>query len=164
MTIRQMTPADLPQVLALQHLAYPPELWDAAAAFESRLRLAPTTNLVLERDGAIAAYLISHPWASQAPPPVDTALDALPAPPHVWFIHDLTTAPSLRGSGAGRRLYQAGAQAAEALGLATAELIAIEGAEPFWARLGFRRWEAGADLAMKVAGYGVQAVYMAQPL
>lgn len=164
MIIRPMRSADLPQVLALQHLAYPPALWDAAPAFESRLALAPSTNLVLERDGAIAAYLISHPWPGQAPPAVDTVLSPLPAPPHVWFIHDLTTGPAVRGSGAGRALFKAGAQAARALGLAKAELIAIEGAEPFWARLGFVRLSADPDLAIKVAGYGARAVYMERPL
>lgn len=159
-----MTPADLPQVLALQHLAYPRELWDAAPAFESRMRLAPATNLVLEHAGAVAAYLVSHPWTGEAPPPVDTVLAALPPPPHVWFIHDLTTGPAVRGSGAGRRLFEAGAEAARALGLRTAELIAVAGAEPFWSHLGFRSAVTDAGLAAKVRAYGPEAAYMRRAL
>lgn len=155
-----MTCADLPQVLALQHLAYPRELWDAAPAFESRLRLAPTTNLVLEHEGAIAAYLISHPWTGESPPSVDTVLSAAPPPPHVWFIHDLTTGPAVRGSGAGRRLFDAGVDAARALDLQTAELIAVAGAEPFWSHLGFHRAQADSALVAKVTAYGPEAVYM----
>ncbi len=159
-----MTPADLPKVLALQHLAYPSELWDAAPAFESRLQLAPTTNLVLADAGAVAAYLVSHPWTLQSPPPVDTVLTDLPPPPHVWFIHDLTVGAAIRGAGAGRMLFEAGAAAARDMGLQTAELIAVAGAGPFWSRLGFLPIEAEAALARKVAGYGPGAVYMHRTL
>lgn len=163
-TLRPMTLADLPQVLELQALCYPPALHDERPAFESRLALAPSMNHVAERSGEIAAYLVSHPWASQSPPPVNAVLATPHADSLCWFIHDLSVAPLARGSGLGRRLIASGAQAATALGLARSELIAVEGAAEFWLSQGWRPVDVNATLAGKVAGYGPLAAYMARPL
>lgn len=162
--LRPMTPIDLPQVLELQAACYPPALHDEAPAFESRLALAPAMNLVAVRGDTISGYLISHPWTTASPPPVNAILDPPEGVAQCWFIHDLSVAPSARGAGLGGRLIQAGAQAARAAGLDRSELIAVEGAADFWLAQGWSAVKADAALAAKVAGYGALAAYMAKSL
>ena len=136
-SIRPMREADLDAVLAVQAQGYPPALRDGREAFASRITLAPSANLVVDGPDGCAGYLVSHPWLSRSPPPVDTVLDGPPPRPECWFIHDLSVAPAAQGAGLARRLFLAGAAAAETLGLRRSELIAVEGAAPFWLRLGY---------------------------
>ncbi|MBQ1542172.1 GNAT family N-acetyltransferase [Caulobacter sp. CCUG 60055] len=162
-SIRPMREADLDAVLAVQAQGYPPALRDGREAFASRITLAPSANLVVDGPDGCAGYLVSHPWLSRSPPPVDTVLDGPPPRPECWFIHDLSVAPAAQGAGLARRLFLAGAAAAETLGLRRSELIAVEGAAPFWLRLGYLPVaEVGDALADKVAGYGAAARYMAR--
>lgn len=160
-TIHPMRLDDLDDVLSLQSVGYPPALHDGREAFASRIRISPATNLTATGPNGLAGYLISHPWSSRSPPPVDTVLDRLPEGRACWFIHDLSVAPSAQGAGLARRLFEAGREAARTLGLERSELIAVEGAAPFWRRLGYHPVvEVGEALAAKVAGYGAAAVYM----
>lgn len=151
---------DLPAVLVLQTEGYPPALHDAAPAFLSRLAMAPEMNLVAHDDAGLAGYLVSHPWVSASPPPVDTEI-APPVEADCWYVHDLSVASHARGSGLAQALIAAGVTAARARGLARSELVAVEGAAPFWEKQG---WRASADvtpaLAAKVAAYGASAVFM----
>jgi GNAT superfamily N-acetyltransferase len=160
LVLRPMAPQDLPAVLALQATGYPPALHDSADAFLSRMALAAELNLTAWREGELAGYLVSHPWAAGSPPPVDAVLDPA-TPADCWYVHDLSVAQAARGLGLGKILLAAGREAAMARRLTRSELIAVDGAAPFWRRQG---WAAPAaiapDLALKVAGYGPSAVFM----
>lgn len=157
-----MRSEDLPQVLALQAEGYSADLHDSRPAFESRMALSPTMNLVARRGPKLVGYLVSHPWASHAPPPVDAILPAQ-APMECWYVHDLSVAPAARGTGVTQALLERGAEEARRLGLERSELIAVAGAAPFWEKQG---WQAARSitpaLAAKVAGYGAQAVFMSR--
>ncbi|MDP3491431.1 MAG: GNAT family N-acetyltransferase [Phenylobacterium sp.] len=160
LVLRPMAPQDLADVLALQARGYPPALHDSAAAFLSRMALAPSLNLTAWRDAALVGYLVSHPWAAGDPPPVD-ALLAPGTPAECWYVHDLSVAEGARGLGLARTLLVAGRDAAHALGLSRAELIAVEGAAPFWSRHGWRAPKGVAPaLAAKAAAYGPSAAFM----
>lgn len=155
-----MTPQDLGEVLALQGEGYPAALHDSADAFLSRMALTPALNLVAHEGGDLRGYLVSHPWGAGSPPPVNSVLPTT-APQACWYVHDLSVAEAARGLGLARRLLMAGRDAALAQGLTRSELIAVEGAAPFWRRQG---WSLPAiiapDLAAKVSGYGPSAVFM----
>lgn len=159
-----MTSADLPQVLAVQASCYPPDLRDGAAAFLSRLAFAPMTNLVAETAEGVSAYLLSHPWRRESPPPLDTELPRYDGPTDCWFIQDLSVSPDHRGSGLAQSLYAAGREAAAGLALCRSELIAVQDAEAFWRSLGYRAVTASSGLARKLTSYGPGATYMARSL
>jgi GNAT superfamily N-acetyltransferase len=160
LVLRPMAPQDLPAVLALQALSYPAALHDSADAFLSRMVLAAELNLTAWQGDELAGYLVSHPWAAGSPPPVDAVLDPA-TPADCWYVHDLSVAQAARGLGLGKILLAAGRDAATARGLTRSELIAVEGAAPFWRRMGWAAPAAVApDLASKVAGYGPAAVFM----
>ena len=153
--IRPLTLADLPAALALQAAGYPEALWDGEDAFASRMTVAPDWCWAFERDGSLEGYLLSHPWTTMSPPTPDTVLDR--AEGDVWYIHDLSTAQAARGRGVGRALLAA-CEAAHPQ-VRRSELVAVDGAEPYWRRLGWRPAMAG-PIAAKVAKYGPAAGYM----
>ncbi len=159
--IRPLTPDDLPAALALQAAGYPPFLHDGPEAFASRLSVAPQGCWAAVVDGTVAGYLISHPWASLAPPAPDVVLDR--ARGGVWYVHDLSVSEAARGTGLGRALLAAGRAAHP--DLRTSELIAVAGAARYWETAGWRIVaDLPADLALKVAAYGPDARYMTRAL
>lgn len=155
--IRRFQLGDLPAALALQAIGYPAHLHDGEAAFASRLTVAPNWCWASVTDGQLDGYLLSHLWASMRPPAPDVVLDSALGP--VWYVHDLSVAARVRGTGIARALLNA-CLAANAP-VHRSELIAVEGARRFWERQGWCPVTGPSDvLAAKVAGYGPLAVYM----
>lgn len=165
--IRRLTVADLPQALEIQSLAYPAFLREDAAAFASRLTLRQSCCFAAIRTEAcgetLIAYLLAHGWPSRSPPAIGTILSE-PKECAILFIHDLAVAPASRGTAVGRRLVDVATGTAARQGLARAELIAVEGAVPYWQRLGFAEETVSPALADKVAGYGPAARRMTRPI
>jgi ribosomal protein S18 acetylase RimI-like enzyme len=164
--LRRMHDADLPAVLALQARAYAGAAFapERPAVYRSRMRLAPDLCLVaLDEDGALLAYLVSHPWHTQAPPALDTDLVALPADATCWYLHDCAVEASAQGRGVAGELYEAASAAARAQGLRGAALTALAPAAAYWLRLGYRvEHRPGLDAVL--AHYGPGTVYMTRTL
>ncbi|WP_332770953.1 GNAT family N-acetyltransferase [Phenylobacterium sp.] len=159
--LRPLSAADIPACAALQNAAYLPLYREPAEILASRLTVAPTCCWgAFGGDGGLTAYILSHPWPAAAPPAIGTALGA-PPPGDNWFIHDLAIGEAARGLGLGRALVRMAADAALALGLVRGDLIAVQGAGGFWARMGYADPpHLPAALAAKVAAYGPDARYM----
>ena len=159
---RAMTPMDLPAVLAIADAVHP-DFPEDAAIFAERLALHPAGCRVLDRDGAILAYVLSHPWAAESCPPLNRLLGALPDPAGSYYIHDLALLPAARGSGAAPAIVAALAEHAAGLGLASMGLVAVNGSASFWRRQGFAEAEVPA-LSSKLASYGPDARFMLREL
>lgn len=157
--IRPLQPEDLPAALAIQEASYPPFLRESAAAFLSRLEIAASCCLAAMRDGALVGYLLAHGWPRQSPPKVGAVLPRHAAS-DVLFIHDLAVSAAGRGASTGRRLIAQAFGTAARRGLATAELIAVEGAADYWRALGFEEAACSPDLTAKLATYGAAARWM----
>lgn len=162
-TIRTMRPDDLPGVLALQAAAYADAGFapEGAAVYLDRMALAPDFCLVADAcDGALAGYLVSHPWHEGVPPPLDTGLGSLPDLASCWYLHDCVVAAAAQGSGLAARLHAAGREVALAHRLRTGALVAVQGAAAYWRGKGYvPRTLPG--LPERLAKYGDGAVYMA---
>lgn len=161
--IRPLRPADLADALAIQEASYPAFLREDAPAFLSRLEIDASYCFAATRDGTLIAYILAHGWPSQSPPSVGTILPRRAAR-EVLFIHDLAVARAGRGTGVGRRLVAEALRQAASNGLATAELIAVEGAADYWRTLGFGEAPCSPDLAAKLASYGPAARWMTRPI
>jgi ribosomal protein S18 acetylase RimI-like enzyme len=154
---RPMTPADLSTVDDIAEAVHPlhPE---NTTVFAERLRLYPEGCHVLESSRVIAGYVISHPWSGD-PPALDTLVNALPAAPATYYIHDLALLPSARGNDAGATIIGRLIDHARQAGFATVSLVAVNGSEPFWHKLGFIR-AADESLHKKLRSYGGDAALM----
>lgn len=159
---RSMSVSDLQRVLivaAQVHAAYPED----AAVFAERLRLYPAGCRVLEIEGQVAGYIISHPWRLGTPPTLNSLLGALPANADTYYLHDLALLPMARGAGAGSVIVEALVQQACAEGLATLSLVAVHDSVAFWQRHGFAMVEDPA-LTEKLQSYDQAARFMVRRL
>lgn len=150
---RPMRQTDLPTVKAMSdavHGAYTEDM----AVYAERLALYPDGCRVFERDGALLGYLIAHPWRSNAPPALGNLLGAIPTTADIYYLHDLALLPQARGSGAGASGTAAAIAQARASGYTRMMLMAVGGADSFWARQGFAR------LPSRIASYGKEACLM----
>ncbi len=149
---RPMQPDDLPAVNRIAELVHP-AFPESPAIPAERLALYPAGCLVLERDGAVVGYAVSHPHAG-LPPALDTLLGRLPAVPTDYYLHDLALLPEARGHGAAAvaLLMQQAMQA----GLPVVSLVAVNGSVGFWQRQGF------AVTGAAPASYGADAACMAR--
>ncbi|MBP1858973.1 GNAT family N-acetyltransferase [Rhizobium herbae] len=155
---RPADPADIGVIYDIQCIAHDlqPEAQDVLL---ERLLLCPQGCFVLENDGVVSGYVLSHPWIRRSPPPVDARLGAIPVEADIWYLHDLALLPATRGSGAGAKVSALLAEQARQAGFTTVALVSVNGSQGFWERQGFSAHMDGA-LAGKLESYGGQAVYM----
>lgn len=133
---RPMQADDLAAVSAISdavHGAYTEPL----AVYAERLDLYPDGCRIFERDGAVAGYLVTHPWHRHSPPKLGALLGAIPGDANTYYLHDIALLPTARGTGAGRAALDFVVDHARALGFADVTLMAIGGADRFWAAQGF---------------------------
>lgn len=155
---RAMTPDDLEAVHALGervHPGYPERI----EVFAERLRLYAPGCRVLEAGGAMAGYVISHPWHPMTPPKLDSLLVMMPTFPATFYIHDLALLPAARGTGAGAAAVADLVAHTEAIGLADLSLVAVNASVPFWRRQGFDIVES-RSIAAALASYDEEARFM----
>jgi len=160
---RPMTAADLHAVLAvaaLVHPAYPED----EAVFAERLALVPEgCHVLVDEEGLLLGYLVSHPWPAGAVPALNALLGEIPAGATNWYIHDLALLPEGRGSGAAGRIVAQVADLARKAGCTRLALVAVNESAEFWQRQGFREANDPA-LAAKLASYDDAACYMRRDL
>lgn len=158
-----LRPEDLAATVEVQAAVYPAFLLEAEPAFLSRLKLAASYCLAAHHDGALVGYLLAHGWTRQSPPNIGTLLaDGVPS--EVLYIHDLAVSPAARGLRAGQKLLSHAFARAAQDGLSTAELIAVEGAADYWARLGFDAPIMPPEFLDKLATYGSSARWMTRQI
>lgn len=155
---RRMIAGDLPAVDRLSVRLHPdyPERPEVLA---EKFRLFPHGCFVLGGAAGICGYCLSHPWTLGAPPPLDTAIGALPDAPDAYFIHDIALDSKARGKSLASSLVPTLMDTARGIGIGRMMLVAVGGSAPFWTRMGFRGM---ADELQAVAGalYGERAVLM----
>jgi GNAT superfamily N-acetyltransferase len=132
---------------------------EPVAVYAERLELYPAGCRVFEFEGEVAGYLISHPWHRQSPPKLGALLGAIPADADTFYLHDIALLPSARGTGAGRIALDLVVGDARALGFAEVTLMAVGGADLYWAAQGFDHVPREAD-----PSYGAGAHLMRMPV
>ncbi|WEK52715.1 MAG: GNAT family N-acetyltransferase [Candidatus Kaistia colombiensis] len=153
---------DLAAVAAIAdrvHAAYPED----PEVFAERLRLWPRGCWVFEKDGALIAYVLSHPALAFAPPSLNTLLGALPDCPTTYYIHDLALLPETRGQGAGSVIVGILLEGAAQAGCPNVSLVAVNESAGFWTRHGFATVSDPA-LDAKLRSYDDDARFMVRAL
>ena len=153
---RPMTVADLPAVAAISDAVHG-RYSEPREVYAERLALYPGGCFVLTGAGVPAGYLIAHPWHRGAPPRLNALLGAIPADADTFYLHDIALLPETRGSGAGRKAVDLTIAAARATGFGEITLMAVGGADSFWAAQNFAIVDAAPDI---LASYGPEARLM----
>ncbi|WP_052365064.1 GNAT family N-acetyltransferase [Halotalea alkalilenta] len=159
--LRLMRETDLPAVLRLQAACYHELEPESQATLESKRAASTRSCWVAERDGQALAYLFTLPWRFDAPPALDARCEGLPLAPDTLYVHDLAIAPEARGQGIGERLVEAALAFGRAEGLERSSLIAVQGAQRYWCRHGYRPLDPlSATIAARLESYPSGACYM----
>jgi GNAT superfamily N-acetyltransferase len=159
---RPMEPVDLRDVHTIADRIHPDHPEDLAVLAE-RQRLFPDGCQVLEHDGAIVGYVISHPWLFGKPPALNSMLETLPLQPTSFYLHDLAIGSDARGRGCGAHTIERLAGIAAKLDLPSLSLVAVNGSQMFWRKHGFVP-RAMPGMATKLMSYGGDARFMARDL
>ena len=154
-----MRAADLAAVSAIAAQIHP-DHFERNEIFAERLTLDPDGCRVLAEGAMVAGYILSHPWHALSPPALDSLLDALPAAPTTYYIHDIALLPSAQGQGAGRTMLDASDARALALGLPTLSLVTVAEAAEFWRAAGVAATPVSATAQEALRSYGERAFFM----
>ena len=136
--VRPLRREDLPQMLQLQAAVYPPALLESAEVLTSKISTVPAgwASLAAVDGDTLCAYAIGYPWRSDRQPSWNRPL----AQQHdcdVLYLHDVAVAPAYARRGIAGQLVSQLMRQGRQYGLARAILVAIEGAQGYWSRLGF---------------------------
>ncbi|MET0249259.1 MAG: GNAT family N-acetyltransferase [Sphingobium sp.] len=156
---RAMKEADLGHVGALSDAVHG-RYTEPVETYAERLRLYPAGCFLFEQEGVISGYLISHPWRRMQPPALGGLLGAIPLDADSYYLHDLALLPIARGTGAGASGAGLALDQARQAGFAETCLVAVGGAESFWASRGFEVVPDAAVAAKLHESYGPGVFYM----
>lgn len=159
--IRALHIHDLPRMLALQSGVYSPELLESEAVLASKIRATPPgwISLAAVHGDTLCAYALACPWRSDAIPRWNHSL----TPQHdcdVIYLHDVAVDHAYAGRGIARKMVSQLLQQGRRFGLARAVLIAVDGAQGYWSRLGF----VASDSSPTDPAFGDGAVLMLRDL
>lgn len=159
--LRALRIDDLPQMMALQASVYPPALLESAEVLASKISAVPAgwSSLAATEGDTLCAYALGYPWRSDRQPGWNRPL-ALQHDCDVLYLHDVAVATAYAGRGIAGQMVRHLMQQGQQCGLSRAILIAVEGAQGYWSRLGFIATAAGrTDPA-----FGSDAVLMQREL
>ncbi|MBA4761063.1 MAG: GNAT family N-acetyltransferase [Sphingomonas sp.] len=148
---RAMTDADLPAVAEISTLVHG-RYSEPVEVYAERLALWPTGCFVWQQGDTVAGLLVAHPWHRATSPALGALLGAIPPGADSFYLHDIALLPETRGQGAGRSATALIIECAQQAGFRDVSLVAVNGAEAFWATQGFAIVEAG--------GYGADTYRM----
>ncbi|KAJ5389253.1 uncharacterized protein N7496_000321 [Penicillium cataractarum] len=156
---RNLTARDIEGLMCVADEVHP-GLPESAPVFAERVKLYPEGCLVLEEDGHVCGYAISHPIRQCQPPALDSLLGEIASDADQYYIHDVAILPRFRGRGLaasciGRLLVVAKRYPATSL-------VSVYGTESFWARFGFVPVLVDEALREKLRDYGEDAVYLSR--
>lgn len=155
---RAMQASDIPAVTAISDAVHG-DLTESAEVFAERFALYPAGCFMFDREDVAVGFLISHPWRRRSPVPLGALVGAIPADADSYYLHDLALLPAARGSGAGRLVVEQALVHAAQAGFRVASLVAINGADSFWAGQGFQ-YVTDEALARKLHSYGDGTFFM----
>ena len=160
-TVRPLAVSDIPAVREIMIGAYKDSsFYEPAETFAAYLRAFPAGSFAAVVNDSLVGYGFGHPWLKGVPVPLDITELELPETPTCFHVHDI--AVKVQGAGVGGRLLRQMLEVAAEEQVEFVDLIAVEGADTYWHRFGFRTSESETQAAK--AAYGSTAVYMVAPV
>ncbi|MBB6261257.1 ribosomal protein S18 acetylase RimI-like enzyme [Paenochrobactrum gallinarii] len=155
---RKMRDTDVTAVTDVANSVHP-DFPEDISVFQDRFDLYPAGCFVLENDNNIVGYGISHPWALDEAPALNSLLEVLPPSASSYYLHDVALSEKARSGGNASKLLKLMVQQAQDDGFDAMALVAVNGSRPFWERQGFSVRDVAA-LAQKLKSYSDDAHYM----
>ena len=123
-------------IVKIQEEAYIDLAPEDVNILKNKWHSSPQTCAVYsDHKGKVLAYLLAHPWASEAPPKLNEKISVTDS--STLFIHDLALAFEGRGKNIGKELVQNLIDNAQAQRFVKILLVAVQNSAGFWAEFGF---------------------------
>lgn len=136
MSISLITEKSWNSILKIQEEAYTDVLPEDINVLKSKWVSSPNTCAIYSNnDNKILGYLLAHPWASEVPPKLHEKTQITDS--ITLYLHDLAIAQEVRGKGIAKNLVINLIDKAKSQGFVRIFLVAVQGADMFWAKFGF---------------------------
>ncbi|ACJ30869.1 GCN5-like N-acetyltransferase [Shewanella piezotolerans WP3] len=159
MKLRSIETVDWPSILEIQLECYPQIEPESLAVLQSKWRASPKSCFSLEIDNKVAGYCLAHPWILGFPPTLEQELGPITTT-DTLYLHDIALSAKAQGKGAGGLILDQLMQFAKIHGFSNISLVAVQGADRYWQRQGFKVQEIDKDLS----DYPADACYMVYTL
>lgn len=137
MLLRAITPQDWDAILNIQDECYSQLDPEPLHVLQSKWRVSPQSCFVFEVDEAVVGYCLAHPWAVNMPPALYQPITHLPKA-DTLYLHDIAISAKAQGLGAGTKALTRLIQLADRLNLNSLSLVAVQGADCYWFKMGFK--------------------------
>ena len=155
MKIREIIYSDWDAIMRIQEDSYFAIEPEPVSVLQSKWIFSKETCFILEEDSEILGYCLAHPWEDNDAPPLYS--ESLTGSHFTCiFIHDLSVTPRARNRGIGLMAFHYLKEYAIKNKFHFLSLVAIQGAENFWHKLGFQP----ANIDKSLVSYGETSVYM----
>jgi ribosomal protein S18 acetylase RimI-like enzyme len=136
MSVFTLSVCDVPQLMRVQQNCYSEELVESAAVMSERVSAFTQTCWGYFVDQQMAGYLLAYPSVLGSITPL-----AAPFPQYqntnCLYLHDMAISSDFRGQSLAPALLANASTEAKKLGLEALALVAVQGAEGYWAKQGF---------------------------
>ncbi|MDR7122000.1 GNAT family N-acetyltransferase [Rheinheimera soli] len=138
MSVSTLSAADVPQLMLVQQNCYSEELVESAAVMTDRISAFSLTCWGYFKDQQMAGYLLAYPSVLGNITPL-----AAPFPLYLHtnclYLHDMAISSDFRGQSLAPKLLDYAKSAAKNMELQAMALVAVQGAEGYWAKQGFEK-------------------------
>jgi GNAT superfamily N-acetyltransferase len=138
MSVSTLSVIDVSQLMLVQQNCYSEDLVESATVMANRISAFSHTCWGYFVDQHMAGYLLAYPSVLGSITPLAAAF---PVYPHTncLYLHDMAISSDFRGQSLAPALLAHASMEAEKLGLAALALVAVQGAEGYWAKQGFAK-------------------------
>lgn len=158
----RIAPMEAHHLSALEQIereVYRASLVEPIAVHAARRDLAPQWCFVaLNAADDVLGFIVAHPWSRASWPALGSVLDALPDDASCVHIHDCAVSERGRGLGIAQAFMERITQQCRADQREQIHLVAVDGADGYWSRLGFV-----IEPSLKPA-YGDRAFFMTREI
>lgn len=127
---------DVPQLMQVQQHCYSKELVESAAVMSERIAAFSRSCWGYFIDEQMVGYLLAYPSVLGCITPL-AATFPLHQNANCLYLHDMAISGNFRGQSLAPKLLHHAAAQAESMGLQALALVAVQGAEGYWAKQGF---------------------------
>lgn len=136
MSVFTLSAVDVPQLMLVQQNCYSEELVESAAVMTERIDAFSQTCWGYFIDQQMAGYLLAYPSVLGSITPLAAAFP-LYKNANCLYLHDMAISSAFRGQSLAPKLLKHATAEAEKMGLQALALVAVQGAEAYWAKQGF---------------------------
>jgi len=156
MIIKEIENIHWNRILEIQDQSYQEIGTEELEVLKGKKEASPDTCFVcLSDNGEVEGYLLAHPWGGISPPKLFEPLPDVEGCEYL-YLHDMAMSPQSKGKGLGRATAIKLFEVAQNKGINRVNLVAVQGSESFWTRMGFQEV---TDVNV-CSSYGENAVLM----